>query len=216
MGQRTLLAVSVSLIAASIAFAIGLSAYGATSPWNMMGNGMMGGGGMMAGNMAEPMMIWQAGHGPVASPQAAGQAAIAAVQRQGWDWLTMDEVHIFPAFFEVELNDRGGFKGPEVYVNRTTGDAGPEMGPNMMWDTRYGMMGAACGRAPSEAQARARVAPPAGLSLGDSERHHGYWEFELKRGGQVVNQVNVEDCGSSLIYEEAWQSDMQGTYAPNG
>jgi hypothetical protein len=28
--------------------------------------------------------------------------------------------------------------------------------------------------------------------------------------------VNVEDCGSSLIYEEAWQSDMQGTYAPNG
>jgi len=101
-------------------------------------------------------------------------------------------------------------------ANPQTGAVYPEMGPNLMWDTRYGMMGAACGRAPSEAQARARVAPPAGLSLGDSERHHGYWEFELKRGGQVVNQVNVEDCGSSIIYEEAWQSDMQGTYAPNG
>ena len=216
MGQRTLLAVSVSLIAASIAFAIGLSAYGATSPWNMMGNGMMRGGGMMASNMAEPMMVWQAGRGPVASPEAAGQAAIAAVRHQGWDWLTVDEVRIFPVFFEVELNDQAGFKGPEVYVNRSTGDAGPEMGPNMMWDTRYGMMGAACGQAPSEAQARAHVAPPAGQSLGDGERHHGYWEFELKRAGQVINQVNVADCGSGIIYENAWQPDMVGTYAPNG
>jgi len=166
--------------------------------------------------MAEPMMIWQGGRGPVASPQIAGQAAIAAVRHQGWDWLTLDEVHIFPAFFEVELDDRGGFKGPEVYVNRATGDAGPEMGPNMMWDTRYGMMGATCKQSPSETQARARVAPPAALSLGDGERHRGYWEFELKRDGQVVNQVNVVDCGSGVVFEAAWQPDMQGTYAPNG
>src|SRR5712692_9621578 len=147
MGQRTLLVMSVLLIGASIALAVGLSACGASSPWNMMGNGLMEGGGMMAGNMPEPMMVWQAGQGPVASPQAAGQAAVTAVRRQGWNWLTMDEVHIFPAFFEVELNDQGGFKGPEVYVNRSTGDAGPEVGPNMMWDTRYGMMGSACGQA---------------------------------------------------------------------
>jgi hypothetical protein len=212
-----LLAISVGLMAVSIVLAVGLASCAAASSGDMMGGGMMGGGGMMAGgNMAEPMMVWQAGQGPVASPQAAGQAAIVAVRRQGWDWLTLDEVHIFPAFFEVELNDQGGFKGPEVYVNRATGNAGPEMGPNMMWDTRYGMMGAACGQVPSEARARARVAPPAGLSLGDGERHHGYWEFELKRGGQAVNQVNVEDCGSGVIFEAAWQPDMVGTYAPNG
>jgi len=215
MGQRALLVISLGLIAVWIGLAVGLSACGATSPWNMMGNGMMGGGGMMADRMGEPMMVWQAGQGRVASPETAGQAAITAVRRQGWDWLTVDEVHIFPAFFEVELNDRNGFKGPEVYVNRSTGDAGPEMGPNMMWDTRYGM-GATCGQAPSEAQARAGVAPPAGLSLGDGERHHGYWEFELKRAGQVVNQVNVQDCGSGVVFEAAWQPDMVSTYAPNG
>ena len=212
MGQRTLLVISLSLIVVSIALVVGLTACIGTSPGNMMGSGMMGSGGMMA----EPMMVWQAGHGPVISPQAAGQAAIGAVKHQGWDWLTLDEVHIFPAFYEVELNDRGGFKGPELYVNRATSDAGPEMGPNMMWDTRYGMMGATCNQALSEAQARARATPPAGLSLGDGERHHGYWEFQLKRGSQVVNQVNVANCGSGVIFEAAWQPDMEGTYAPNG
>jgi len=63
-------------------------------------------------------------------------------------------------------------------------------------------------------QHRENVAPLD--TLGDGERHHGYWEFELKRGGQAVNQVNVEACGSGVIFEAAWEPDMVGTCAPNG
>ncbi len=143
-------------------------------------------------------------------------AALAAVRGRGWDWLTVDEVHIFPAFYEVEFNDRAGFKGPEVYVNRSSGDAGPEMGPNMMWDAQYGMMGATCTTPRAESDARALAARATSLALGDGEQHHGYWEFELKKDGAVVNQINIQGCTGAVINEQMWQPDMQGTYAPSG
>jgi hypothetical protein len=54
------------------------------------------------------------------------------------------------------------------------------------------------------------------VSLGGGERHDGYWEFELKRAGQMVNLVNVAGRGSGVIFEEVLQPDMQGTVAPHG
>jgi len=184
-----------------------------------MGSGMMGGGmmgGMMGGGMmSEPMMVWRVGSGPVSSPQDAARLASETVQTRGWTWLTLDEVHIFPAFYEVEFNDRDGFKGPELYVNRSSGAAGPEMGPNMMWDSQYGM-GSTCSSSLSEGAAGSLITTPAGLSLGDADRHHGYWEFELKRGNKVISQINISDCRHSVIDERMWQPDMEGTYAPNG
>lgn len=69
----------------------------------------------------------------------------------------------------------------------------------------------------SRAGPRGLISPPGGLSLGDAERHHGYWKFELKRGHSVVNQINVSECaGHSVIDEQMWQPDMVGTYAPHG
>jgi len=177
----------------------------------MMGGGMMGGG-----MMAEPMMVWQQGSGPVYTPQEAAGVALDTVHGRGWTWLTLDEVHIFPAFYEVEFNDRHGLKGPEIYVSRSSGAVGPEMGPNMMWDSQYGM-GPACSSGLTEDQARALITSPGGLSIGDGEHHHGYWEFELTRGGAAVNQINVSECAPhSVVNEQAWQPDMQGTYAPHG
>jgi hypothetical protein len=226
------------LFAGLAALVVGLAGCGATAAWgaanstpqgSMMGGGMMGGGmmggGMMGGGMmgssmmagmAQPMMVWRPGAGPVSSPQDAAPTALSAVRGRGWDWLTLDEVHIFPMFYEVEFNDRAGFKGPEVYVDRSSGNVGPEMGPNMMWDSQYGMMGAACATARAESDARALAARATSSALGDGEQHHGYWEFELKTGGAVVNQINVQDCTGAVINEQMWQPDMQGTYAPSG
>jgi hypothetical protein len=171
---------------------------------------------MIGGMMGEPMMIWHQGSGPVATPEEAARLALDTVHGRGWTWLTLDEVHIFPSFYEVEFNDRHNFKGPEIYVSRSSGAVGPEMGPNMMWDSQYGM-GPTCSSSLTEDQARALITTPGGLSVGDGEPHHGYWEFELKRGAAVVNQINVSECAShSVVNEQAWQPDMQGTYAPHG
>jgi hypothetical protein len=175
--------------------------------------------------------LWRQGSGPVSSPKEAARLGLEAVHAHGWTWLTFDEVHIFPDFYEVEFNDLNGYKGPELYLYRSSGDLGPEMGPNMMWDTKYGMgdwnmggwnmggwsSGGSCGTEISESQARGYVTTTAaGVTLGDAERHHGYWEFELKRGSSVVNQVNVNNCTHAIVWESDWQPDMVGIYAPNG
>jgi len=185
----------------------------------MTGRSMMGGAGMMAGAsmMDQPMMVWQSGRGPIASPKSAAASALGAVQARGWSWLSVDEVHIFPAFYEVELNDRNGYKGPEAYVSRRSGATGPEMGPNMMWDTVYGM-GSPCSSNLSEARARQLAQAHTSSSLGDAERHHGYWEFELKRQGVVINQINVQDCTGQVINEQMWQPEMltfQSAWTPS-
>jgi hypothetical protein len=214
------------LFAGVAALVVGLAGFGASIAWGAansapqgsgtMGGGMMASGMMGGGMMAEPMMLWSQGAGPVSRPQDAASTALAAVRGRGWDWLTVDEVHIFPAFYEVEFNDRAGFKGPEAYVSRASGDVGPEMGPNMMWDSQYGMMGATCATPRAESDARALAARATAVALGDGEQHHGYWEFELKKGAAVVNQINIQDCTGAVINEQMWQPDMQGTYAPSG
>ena len=211
------------LVAGLAALIVGLAGCSAAIAWNtarsggMMTGGMMTGDMMMGGGMmAEPMMVWQQGSGPVYTPQEAAGVALDTVHGRGWTWLTLDEVHIFPAFYEVEFNDRHGLKGPEIYVSRSSGAVGPEMGPNMMWDSQYGM-GPACSSGLTEDQARALITSPGGLSIGDGEHHHGYWEFELTRGGAAANQINVSECAPhSVVNEQAWQPDMQGTYAPHG
>lgn len=206
------------LIAGLATLVVGLAGCAATVAWgnaSSASQGGMMGGGVMSGMMAEPMMIWRQGSGAVSSPQTAATLALETVQGRGWTWLTLDEVHIFPTFYEVEFTDRHALKGPEIYVSRSSGAAGPEMGPNMMWDSQYGM-GAACSSTLGEARARSRVAAPPGLSLGDGEHHHGYWEFELNRGSTVVNQINVSECSQGIINEQMWQPDMEGTFAPHG
>src|SRR2546422_4852820 len=160
----------IVLFAGLAALVVGLAGCGATIAWGnassaSQGGGMMGGGmmgsGMMSGMMAEPMMVWRQGSGAASSPQEAARLGLATVQERGWTWLTLDEVHIFPTFYEVEFNDRHALKGPEIYVSRSSGAAGPEMGPNMMWDTQYGV-GAACSSTMSEGLARSKITAPAG------------------------------------------------------
>jgi len=233
MAWKLLPIAGVVMIALSVGiFAVG-GAAGWVSPGGMMGSSSMGGmmgssgsGGMMgsgmrAGMANEPMMVWQQGNGPVAAPPDAAKLALAVVSGRGWDWLTVDEVHVFPDFYEVETDDRGGYKGTEIYVSRQTGAVGPEMGPNLMWDNSYGM-GGGCGSSLDEATARQTADAylsqqgQQGIALGDAEQHHGYWEFELRRGSAVVNQINVNDCTRAVIDERMWQPDMQSSYVPNG
>ena len=203
-------------LAALVVGLVGISALagqtvGAIGVGGMTGDSMMGGAGMMAGaSMMEPMMVWRSGGGPITSPKSAAASALEAVRARGWSGLSLDEVHTFPAFYEVELNDRNGYKGPEIYVSRSSGATGPEMGPNMMWDTVYGM-GSSCSSNLSEARARQLAQAHTSSSLGDAERHHGYWEFELTRQGLVVNQINVQDCTGQVINEQMWQPEVEAT-----
>ncbi len=98
--------------------------------------GMMNGryGGMMPGFSSqedvEPLTIEQA-----------ETAVTSYLEAYGDDNLTLGEIMIFDnhAYAQV-LNASTGAGAFELLVDPTTGQVFPEPGPNMMWNTEYGMM----------------------------------------------------------------------------
>jgi hypothetical protein len=111
----------------------------------MGGNGMMGnndmmmGGGMMNGMSAG----WS---DPKAKPLTIDQVISATQQylknlpNNTGAGLAPLEIMEFSNGFYAAVGDKNG-GAFEVLVDRYTGKVSPEPGPNMMWNTRYGMMG---------------------------------------------------------------------------
>lgn len=138
------------------------SRYGSTQPgYGMMagsvsqdgsGYGMMGGrygnmmGSMMGGQYGDIMGGMMGGYGNLANAEPLSideaEAAVAGyLAALGDDNLALGEVMIFDNHAYAQVLDveagRGAF---EVLVDPVTGDVYPEPGPNMMWNTEYGMM----------------------------------------------------------------------------
>ena len=61
---------------------------------------------------------------------------------QGFDHLEVTEVMEFEQnFYAIAREPDTGIGAMELLIDRQTGAVGPEMGPNMMWNDRYGMHG---------------------------------------------------------------------------
>jgi hypothetical protein len=121
-----------------------------TQPYSAYGYGMMGGTqgvpyGMMGGNA---MMGTSAGWSdPNAKPltldqaQAAAQKYLQGLPNNAGASLAPMEVMEFSNGFYVAVGDKTANSGAlELLVDRYDGTVSPEPGPNMMWNTKYGMM----------------------------------------------------------------------------
>ncbi len=118
---------------------------------NMMGNsqfstgmmGMMMNGGMMDGQYGSGMMGSFGGltNADPLSIEDAETAVIDYLATLNNDNLTLGEIMIFDnhAYAQIidETTETGAF---EVLVDPITSNVFPEPGPNMMWNTEYGMM----------------------------------------------------------------------------
>ena len=97
----------------------------------MSGGGMMGSMGMMGGPFS-----------PSARPltmDRAVQILRAWPAANNLDGLVLDEVEAYTQNFYGQFKERDtGRSAIQVLVDRYTGRAMPEMGPNMMWNTKYG------------------------------------------------------------------------------
>lgn len=171
-----------------------------------MGPGMMGGyGGLTAG--AEPLTIDQA-----------RQAVENSLDRWGEEPLAVGEIMIFDNHAYAQLIERDtGAGGLEVLVDPVTLDVYPEMGPNMMWNLKYSMMGWSGGRmggmmggfrSPGEldsveempvsaaeavdfAQRYLDDLLPAALADEHADAFYGYYTLHVVRNGEVVGMVSV-------------------------
>lgn len=117
---------------------------------NMMGGdqysgmmGMMMNGGMM-GNQYGPGMMGNFGGLTNAEPLSIEEAETAVTNylaTLNQDNLELGEIMIFDNHAYAQIMDKSGETGAfEVLVDPVTSDVFPEPGPNMMWNTQYGMM----------------------------------------------------------------------------
>ncbi len=132
----------------------------------MSGNGMLNGG-MRGGGTGTPMgggsgVMMGGGTGSTATGQTitiaqAQQAVQAALDKLGNNNLVIDEVMEFQDNFYALVKEKSSGHGAfELLVTKTSGAVFPEYGPNMLWNTKYGMMGAQSDAKPmtvSESQA---------------------------------------------------------------
>ena len=100
--------------------------------YGMMGPGMMGMGGM--GMMA----IYPPEAKPI--PEELAKARMEAYAKRLYPRARLKDFMAFSQNYYVQVVDERGQGLFELIADRYTGVVSPEPGPNMMWNTRYGMM----------------------------------------------------------------------------
>ncbi|MBI4304572.1 MAG: hypothetical protein HY665_09595 [Chloroflexi bacterium] len=189
----------------------------------MMGPGMMGRGmgpGMMGGGPgyynpnpnASPLTIDQAGEAVERYLKAyGGNLELAEVMEFAWNF-----------YAEVEEKDTG-IHAMELLIDKYTGQVSPEMGPNMMWNTKYspmgGMMGGQYGRVtatmpvtPEQAKTIAQQyleANRSGLTLAEADAFYGYYTLHTLKNGEVEGMLSVNGYSGAVWYH-TWHGPFVG------
>ncbi len=188
--------------------------------------GMMGGyGGMMGGNGAMPgYQPWGSyattGTGqPVTSLDQAQQAVQTALDKLGTSDLTIDEVMEFQWNYYAIVKEKSTGTGAfEVLVTKQTGAVFPEHGPNMMWNTKYGMMrwqsGTTQPMTVSAEQATQRAADwlaqnQPGATTEPPDTFYGYYTLHITKDGTVTGMLSVNGYSGQVWYH-TWHGDFIG------
>ncbi len=204
-------------------------------PGGMMGRdrpgGMMGGdrpGGMMGGY--GPGGVTGGGYGPggvMGGGSPAGSQTISIDQAQqnveqyiaryGGSNLVLDELIEFQDNFYAIVKEKSTGTGAfELLVDRVTGAVAPESGPNMMWNTKYGMMagGMMAVLRPSGAMTvstdRAGQIAQAwldgnvsGARIETPDAFYGYYTVHFTQNGQVAGMLSVNGY-SGQVWFHTW------------
>ncbi len=95
----------------------------------------------------------------------------------------------------------------ELLVNKYTGAVFPEMGPNMMWNTKYGHMNwntpaqtnISEGQALKNAQDYLDKALP-GTKTGSVDAFYGYYTIEVLKDGNIYGMLSVNSYTGAVWY----------------
>jgi hypothetical protein len=171
------------------------------------GPGMMGGHGLGMGMM----QTYNANAEPITFEDA--QSRLQEAARTFGANARVREVMTFANNFYAQLVDDQGRGVAEVLVDRYTGFTYPEPGPNMMWNTRAGMTGAAFAGQPRYDEAAAQKLAESFLSnylpgakVTSAQAFSGYYTFDFGR-------TTSEGMLSVNAYSgEVWLHTWHGTF----
>jgi hypothetical protein len=137
--------------------------------------------------------------------------------------LIVKQVEEYSANFYVQVNEQSTGNGAfQLLINKYTGSIYPEMGPNMMWNTKYGMMrGGILGgifgtptatmavtatQATTNAQQYLTSYLP-GTTTGDVATFYGYYTIEVLNGTTPYGMLSVNGYSGQV-----WYHNWHGTF----
>jgi hypothetical protein len=191
---------------------------GGVGPGWMMGpGGMMGSGGMMG-----PGEPYETGGKRITMDEATSIVE-NYLQQYGNTDLKADEIMEFQYNFYVQFSEKGtGIGAFEALIDPYTGDMYPEPGPNMMWNTRYGMMSGMMWGTPAINAPMSVTAEEAeqyaqkfvdgylpGAKVGDAERFYGYYTLHVLKDGQIYGMLSVNGYTGQVWYH-SWHGQFLG------
>ena len=223
-------------IGLGIAIVVALVLVGLAAGWALWGRGLWTGWGYRMGpgmmgrwdESAAPCTAsagWECAddpgrydEAPVSSSALTIEDARAAVARyidsQGYSGLEIAEVMEFEHNFYAIIEETDtGIGAMELLVDKWTGEVGPEIGPNMMWNTKYGMhgRGGMMGRTgeadtltPDEALDIAQRWLDANRPGVTTEEHadpfYGYYTIHTLKGGEIEGMLSVHGSTGQVWY----------------
>jgi hypothetical protein len=160
------------------------------------------------------------GTGTPVSMEQAIEASERYLAAYGNPDLALTEVMEFSNHFYAEVKERStGIYAFELFINRYTGAVYPEMGPNMMWNTKYGHMGGWWWGTPTAempvtaAQARQYAQQfldtylPGTTVAGEVDAFYGYYTIHVLRDGEVIGMLSVNGYTGQVWYH-TWHGDL--------
>jgi hypothetical protein len=184
--------------------------------WGMMGNwgsterGMMNGGGMMGGMWGEMGSMGMMGDTsgtatPVSEADARTRFAEFAADC-GAD-VHVADVMAFASNYYAQLVDGNGNGLGEVLVDSYTGAVYPEPGPNMMWNTAWGL--GSTGAAQFDQSAAQQIATTflagylPGAAVVEGQAFPGYYTFDFGRDHAVEGMLSV-NATTGDVWVHTW------------
>lgn len=141
---------------------------------------------------------------------AAVQAAQNYAQQQGSNFKVVEVMEFqnnFYAAVEEKDTGRGAF---ELLVDPSSGAVSPEMGPNMMWNTKYGHMSGNSGgqeigqdAAKSAAQKFLETSMAGAKIDGDGIAFYGYYTFDYQVDGKTAGMLSV-NASTGAVWLHTW------------
>ena len=193
---------------------------GFTGGYGMMGGyggPYEGGFGMMGSGYNAANLGINLANGQITTSDEAIAVAKAYTQKLNRD-LAVDELHEFTDSYEVELKEaKTGAKAYEFMIAKNGGQIFVEMGPNVMWNTKYGHMNygnnanpAISSEQASEAAQKFVSTMGKEFSLKKPEIAPGYYEFMVLKDGQDYAELDVNGFNGQVWYEN-WHGPILKT-----
>ena len=139
--------------------------------------------------------------------------------------LELAEVMVFDnhAYAEIVEKD-SGIGAMEVLVDPASKAVYPEMGPNMMWNLKYGMMAGYGGYGPASAETSEMTVTPAEAIAAaqqyltsyvgenftvaeEAEPFHGYYTLHVNKDGQTIGMLSVNGY-TSQVFLHTWHGKL--------